>query len=64
VQTAEGKSAVFVVRGDKASRIAVTAGEVRAVDQMISSGLEGGETVVLSPPDKLKDGSRVTVKKD
>ncbi|MBP8098190.1 MAG: efflux RND transporter periplasmic adaptor subunit [Arenimonas sp.] len=64
VLAADGKSAVFVVQGDKVERIEVTAGEVRDVDQMISSGLKGGETVVLSPPEKLKDGSRVTVKKD
>ena len=64
VLAADGKNAVFVVQGDKVERIEVTAGEVRDVDQLISSGLKGGETVVLSPPAKLKDGSRVTVKKD
>ncbi len=64
VQAEDGKSAVFVVEGDKVSRVEVTAGEVRDVDQMISKGLKGGETLVLSPPEKLKDGSRVTVKKD
>ena len=64
VQTRDGKSAVYVVQGEKVARVAVTAGEVRDVDQMISAGLEGGETVVLSPPGKLKDGSRVTVKQD
>jgi len=64
VQTSDGKSAVFVVQGEKVARVAVTAGEVRDVDQMISTGLKGGETVVLSPPAQLKDGSRVTVKKD
>ena len=63
VQTKDGKSVVFVVQGDKVARIAVTAGEVRDVDQMISAGLKGGETVVLSPPEKLHDGSRVTIKK-
>ena len=63
VVTADGKSSVFVVQGDKVARIAVTVGELRDVDQMISAGLKGGETVVLSPPEKLKDGSRVTVKK-
>jgi len=64
VQASDGKSAVFVVQGEKVARVAVTAGEVRDVDQMISTGLKGGETVVLSPPAQLKDGSRVTVKKD
>ncbi len=64
VLTRDGKSVVFVVDGDKVSRVAVTAGEVRDVDQMISAGLKGGETVVLAPGEKLKDGSRVTVKKN
>ena len=64
VVSKDGKSAVFVVQGDKVARIEVTAGEVRDVDQMIDAGLKGGETVVLSPSEKLKDGSRVTVKKD
>ena len=63
VVTKDGKSAVFVVADGKASRVEVTAGEVRDVDQMITQGLKGGETVVLGPSDKLKDGSRVTVKK-
>ncbi len=63
VVTKDGKSAVFVVDGDVARRVEVKAGEVRDVDQMISSGLKGGETVVLSPSDKLRDGSRVMVKK-
>ena len=63
VVTKDGKSAVFVVVDGKASRVDVTAGEVRDVDQMITKGLKGGETVVLGPSDKLKDGSRVTVKK-
>ena len=63
VLTKDGKSAVFVVQGDKVARVAVTTGEVRDVDQMISAGLKGGEMVVLSPPENLKDGSRVTVKK-
>ena len=64
VATTDGKSAVFVVEGDKVRRVAVTVGEVRDVDQMVSAGLKGGETVVLGPGDKLKDGSRVTVKKN
>jgi len=64
VQTRDGKSAVFVLEGDKVSRTEVSAGEVRDVDQLVTKGLKGGETLVLSPPEKLKDGSRVTVKKD
>ena len=39
------------------------AGETRDADQLVTSGLKVGETVVLSPPKTLKDGGRVTIKK-
>jgi RND family efflux transporter MFP subunit len=63
VQSKDGQSVVYVVDGDKVRQVAVTAGEVRDVDQLVSTGLKGGETVVLSPPEKLRDGSRVSIKK-
>ena len=63
VKTTDGKSAVFVVSEEKVSRVPVTVGEVRDVDQLVKAGLKGGETVVLSPPEKLKDGGRVAIKK-
>jgi RND family efflux transporter MFP subunit len=62
VVTAEGKSHVFVVTDGMAQRVEVKAGEVRDVDQRLESGLKGGESVILSPPAKLRDGARVTVK--
>ena len=63
VATKDGKSAVYVVTDGKAQRVEITAGEVRDVDQLVTKGLKGGETVILSPPDKLRDGARVTIKK-
>ncbi len=54
---------VFVVVDGKAQKIEVTLGEVRDVDQLVTKGLKGGETVILSPPVKLRDGARVTIKK-
>jgi RND family efflux transporter MFP subunit len=62
VVTAEGKSHVFVVTDGVAKRVEVKAGEVRDVDQRLESGLKGGESVVLSPPAKLRDGSRIALK--
>jgi RND family efflux transporter MFP subunit len=56
-------AAVFVVEGEKARRVPVSAGEVRDVDTLVTQGLKGGETVVLSPPDTLRDGARVVPKK-
>ena len=61
----DGKlNSVFVVRDGKAVKTPVTAGDIRDVDQKIDSGLAGGETVVLSPPENLGDGSRIAVKKN
>jgi RND family efflux transporter MFP subunit len=56
-------AAVFVVTDGKARKVAVTTGEVRDVDTLLTAGLKGGETVVLSPPDKLRDGAKVVPKK-
>jgi RND family efflux transporter MFP subunit len=57
------EAAVFVVADGKAHRVAVVAGEVRDVDTLVTQGLKGGETVVLSPPEKLRDGAKIVPKK-
>jgi hypothetical protein len=62
VVTAEGASHVFTVTDGRVSRIAVTLGEKRDTDQQVLTGLKGGETVVLSPPEGLGDGDRVATK--
>ena len=61
----QGKdAAVFVVTAEgKVRRVAVALGEKRDADQLLTSGLKGGEQVVLGPPEQLRDGARVTVKK-
>jgi hypothetical protein len=56
-------TAVFVVVDGKAHKQAVATGEVRDVDTLVTTGLKGGETVVLSPPDTLRDGAKVVPKK-
>jgi RND family efflux transporter MFP subunit len=56
-------AAVFVVVDGKAQRVAITAGEVRDADTLVTQGLKGGETVVLSPPEGLRDGGKVVPKK-
>jgi RND family efflux transporter MFP subunit len=63
VVTKDKASWVFVVDGDKARRVDVVTGDVRDVDQRITSGLKGGEVVVVAPPDGLRDGARVAAKK-
>ena len=63
VQSVDGKSTVFVVRDGKAAEDEVATGEARDADQLVTRGLADGDTVVLSPPKGLKDGSRITPKK-
>jgi len=60
--TVDGASHVFTVVDGKAKRVPVTLGEKRDSDQQVLTGLSGGETVVLSPSQKLGDGDKVAVK--
>jgi RND family efflux transporter MFP subunit len=62
VVTAEGASHVFTVTDGRVARVPVTLGEKRDTDQQVLTGLKGGETVVLSPPEGLGDGDRVATK--
>ena len=58
-----GRPVVFVVQGDKAHEASVTPGE-SAGDLRAVRGIASGAAVVQSPPARLSDGSRVTVKSD
>ncbi len=60
--TREGKPLVFLLREGKAVARAVTLGTERQDQVVIKEGLAGGETVVVKPPDTLKDGDAVRVK--
>jgi hypothetical protein len=62
IVTRDGKSLVFLVREGKAVARAVTLGTERQDQVVIQEGLSGGETVILKPPDTLKDGDPVRVK--
>ena len=59
----DGHTVVFVVQGDRAHEASVTPGE-SAGDLRAVQGLASGAAVVQSPPARLNDGSRVTVKSD
>jgi HlyD family secretion protein len=59
----EGQRVAFVVEDERVRRVQVEAGPVKDGQVMIQSGLRGGETVVLSPPPGLSDGSRVRIQK-
>ena len=45
-----------------AKQTEVTLGDKRDADVMVSKGLAGGETLVLGPSEKLRDGSKVVEK--
>ena len=62
IVTREGKALVFLLREGKAVARAVTLGTERQDQVVIKEGLAGGETVVVKPPDTLKDGDAVRVK--
>ncbi|HEV2267958.1 MAG TPA: efflux RND transporter periplasmic adaptor subunit [Steroidobacteraceae bacterium] len=59
----DGRAVVFVVQGDKAHEASVTPGE-SAGDLRAVQGIASGTAVVQSPPARLNDGARVTVKSD
>jgi len=55
----EGADVVFVVEGGVARRVRVTLGATRDGQAVVAEGLNGGETLVLSPSATLVDGERV-----
>jgi RND family efflux transporter MFP subunit len=62
VATRDGKPTVFLVREGKAWARPVLTGPDRQNQVVIKEGLAGGETVILGPPNDLKDGDTVRVK--
>jgi RND family efflux transporter MFP subunit len=58
----EGETAfVFVVRGEVVERRAVKVGGADGDRVEVHAGLQGGDRVVVSPPETLRDGMRVVV---
>lgn len=61
VRAEGGTSFVFVIRGDVVERRAVQTGDADGDRIEVRAGLQGGDRVVVSPPDGLKDGARVVI---
>jgi multidrug efflux pump subunit AcrA (membrane-fusion protein) len=58
----DGKDTVFVVADNGTAQARpVTLGRTLGDDREVLSGLSGGDTVVVEPPEKLVDGARVRV---
>jgi RND family efflux transporter MFP subunit len=55
----EGSASVWVVRDGKVERRPVTLGASTDGRTTVTEGLEGGESVVIEPPRRLRDGSPV-----
>ena len=62
VKSDNGGSYVFVVRQTTVERRAVKVGGTDGDRVEITAGLQPGDRVVLSPPEGLKEGAKVTVK--
>jgi RND family efflux transporter MFP subunit len=62
VREGDKQKFVLVVREDRAQAVTVTTGATRDADQLVTSGLKGGETVVVAPA-TVNDGDRVVVAK-
>ena len=58
-----GKKIVYLVRGDKAERRAVTVGGTRGSDAEITAGVVVGDAVIVNSPANLHDGEPVQIKR-
>ncbi|HVS75584.1 MAG TPA: hypothetical protein VHE11_01535, partial [Steroidobacteraceae bacterium] len=56
-----GRAIVFVVQGDRAREASITPGASQG-DLRAVQGITSGTAVVQSPPARLRDGARITVK--
>lgn len=63
VRNDNGSSIVFVYRDGRVERRAIRVGATRGSDQEVAAGLSGGDQVVISGFDGLRDGARVELKR-
>ncbi len=58
----DGKQVAFVLQDDDKVKLqALQLGEALNKDRQVLSGLSAGQTVVINPPDALKDGDKVAL---
>jgi multidrug efflux pump subunit AcrA (membrane-fusion protein) len=63
VRTDGSQKIVFLVKSDHVERRAITVGNNRGSDVEVIAGLNAGDSIVVKPPDNLKDGEAVETKK-
>ncbi|MGN2245487.1 efflux RND transporter periplasmic adaptor subunit [Frateuria sp. GZRR35] len=56
----DGHEVVFVVQGERVQQRPVQS-QARGDQRLVSEGVQPGETVVVSPPAELRDGTAITV---
>ncbi|OPY77853.1 MAG: Macrolide export protein MacA [Syntrophorhabdus sp. PtaU1.Bin153] len=59
LKTRNGKTFVFVVRGDKALEAPLSVGGQLGDMVEVKEGIRAGDKVVMNPPDSLRNGSKV-----
>jgi RND family efflux transporter MFP subunit len=57
----DGKSVVFVIKGDKVSQVAIETGAKIGEMVEIKSGVTAGDRVVMRPSEKLHDGAPIAL---
>jgi multidrug efflux pump subunit AcrA (membrane-fusion protein) len=55
------RKVVFVVKGDRAVETPVSLGSPMGDMVEVLGGVKVGDRVVLNPPDRLKNGSRIKI---
>ena len=63
VREDQGKKVVYLVKGNKTERRAVTLGGNRGSDAEVLAGVAAGDTVVVNGPTDLRDGETIQIKK-
>jgi len=56
-----GRPSVFVLRGDRAKKVPVRVGKNLGDMVEVMQGLNGGDRIIVSPLDRVRDGMRVSV---
>ncbi len=56
------ESVVWIIRDGMARRVSILTGRELETGIEVKSGLGGGETIIVTPPDTLRDGEPVTAK--
>ena len=60
----DGKDVAFAINGEAVQQRSLTLGRTLGDDREVLQGLDGGDSVVLDPPEQLADGARVRIARE